>query len=209
MTNSRSTRMRMAAAAGSLALAISLVSAPVAFAQDDGPVATLEGLMGAIEAKDFESLPDYFCPEFAADMGGLDFASMSEDMPPGMDVDTLLDAFIFDVELESAEVLSLTDAEAIVDMTGSMSMDINADALAPFIEALLGTMGEEITPDMLEMFTGMMIAEFEAQSDDISAEITLVPGETMPWVVCSDLSGATDVTDDMDYADDMDDADGE
>lgn len=206
MTNSRSTRMRMAAAAGSLALAISLVSAPVAFAQDDGPVATLEGLMGAIEAKEFDALQTYFCPEFADDMGGLDFASMSEGMPPGTDIDTLLDAFIFDVEIDSAEVVSQTDSEAIVDLTGSMSMDINADALGPFIEALLGSMGEEVTPDMVQMFTGLVLSEFEAESTDISAEIVLVPGETMPWVVCSDLSSDMGDSDDMDDAEAMEDA---
>jgi len=189
MTNSRSTRMRMVAAAGSLALAISLVSAPVAFAQDDSPVDTVNGLLDAIEAKDFESMPSFFCEEFAAGMGGLDFASMSEGLPPGMDVDTLLDAFIFDVEVESIEVLSQTDTEAIVELIGSMSMEINADALVPFIEGLLGTMGEDVTPDMVQMFTGLMLAEIPTESTDISAEITLVPGETMAWVVCSDLTG--------------------
>jgi hypothetical protein len=193
MTNSRSTRMRMVAAAGSLALAVSLVSAPVAFAQDDDPVDTLNGLLEAIEAKDFESLPTFFCEEFAADMGGLDLASMAEGLPPGMDVDTLLDAFIFDVELESAEVLSQTDTEAIVDMTGSMSMEINVDALMPFIEGLLASLGEEVTPDMVQMFTGLMLAEIPTESTDISSEITLVRGETMPWVVCSDLSVGSDM----------------
>jgi len=188
MTNSRSTRMRMVAAAGSLALAVSLVSAPVAFAQDDNPVDTLNGLVEAIEAKDFESLPTFFCEEFAADMGGLDLASMAEGLPPGV-----LDAFILDVELESAEVLSLTDAEAIVDMTGSMSVDINVDALMPFIEDLAAILGEEVTPDMVQMFTGPMLAQIPTESTDISSEITLVRGETMPWVVCSDLTVRSDM----------------
>ena len=196
MIHSPSNRMRMVAAAGSLALAISLVSAPAAFAQGDDPLDTVNGLLDAIEAKDFESLPSFFCEEFAEGMGGLDFASISEDLPPGMDVDMLLDAFILDVELESAEVLSQTDTEAIVDMVGSMSMDINADALLPVIEGLLGSLGEEVTPDMVEMFTGIMVSEFEAQSTDISSEITLVPGETMAWVVCSDLTSGSDDADD-------------
>ncbi len=207
MTNSRSTRMRMVAAAGSLALAVSLVSAPVAFAQDDDPVETLNGLLDAIEAKDFESLPTFFCGEFAADMGGLDFAGMSEGLPPGLDVDTLLDAFIFDVEIESIEVLSQTDTEAIVDLTGSMSMEINADALMPFIEGLLGSLGEEITPDMVQIFTGLMLAEIPTESTDISSEITLVRGETGAWLVCSDLTSDSDAADGTPA--DIDPADGE
>ena len=190
MSNSRSMSMRMAAAAGSLALTLSIVGAPAVMAQDDGPEATLTGLLEAIEAKDFEALPAFFCDEFAGDMGGLDFATISEGMPEGMDADTLLDAFIIDVTLDSTEVLSQTDTEAVVNLVGSMSMDINPEAMGPFIEALLGSMGEEVTPDMIDMFTGLVAAEFEAEVTDISAEITLVPGETMPWLVCSDLSGA-------------------
>jgi hypothetical protein len=193
MSNSRSMSMRMVAAAGSLALTLSIVGAPAVMAQDDGPEATLTGLLDVIESKDLEAMPAFFCEEFAADMGGLDFASLAEDMPPGMDASALLDAFIFDVEVESMEVLSETDTEAIVDLQGSMSMDINADALGPFIEGLLGSMGEEITPDMIDMFTGLVLSEFEAEATDISAEITLVPGESRAWVVCSELTGGDDV----------------
>lgn len=192
MSHSRSMTMRMAAAAGSLALAASAFAAPAVLAQDGNPIDTLTGLLEAIEAKELDALPTYFCEEFADEMGGLDFASIADDLPPGMDAQSLLDAFIFDVEIESAEVLSQTDTEAVVDLVGSMSMDVNVDALTPFIEALLGSLGEEVTPDMVEMFTGLMLSEFEAEATDISAEITLVPGEAMPWLVCSDLTGDTD-----------------
>ena len=201
MSNSRT---RMAAVAGSLALSLSMVSAPAVLAQD-GPEATIEGLMAAIEAKDFESLPSFFCAEFADEMGGLGFGDMTEGMPPGMDASVLLDAFVFDVEIASNEVLSQTDTEAIVLLEGSMSMEINAEALGPFIEALVEMSGMEATPENVEMFTGMMLGELEGESTEISEEITLVPGETMPWLVCSELGGDDDLTDD-DLADDsMDD----
>ncbi|MEA2025839.1 MAG: hypothetical protein U9O18_04035 [Chloroflexota bacterium] len=204
MSNSRT---RMAAIAGSLALSLSMVSAPAVLAQD-GPEATIEGLMAAIEAKDFESLPSFFCAEFADEMGGLGFGDMTEGMPPGTDVDTLLDAFIFDVEIASTEVLSQTDTEAIVQLEGSMSMDINVDALGPFIDAMLEMSGMEVTPENTEMFTDVMLSGFEAEETDISEEITLVPGEAMPWLVCSELGG-DDLEDDMvdDGMDDMADDD--
>jgi hypothetical protein len=191
MSHSRSMSMRMVAAAGSLALAASAFAAPAVLAQDGSPIDTINALLEGIEAKELDSLSMYFCDEFADDMGGLDFASIADDMPPGMDAQALLDAFIFDVEIESAEVISETDTEAIVNLVGSMSMDINADAIGGFVEALLGSRGEEATPDMVEMFTGLVLSEFEGESTDISAEITLVPGETMAWLVCSDLTGDT------------------
>lgn len=201
MSTNRSMSMRVAAAAGSLALTLSIVGAPAVMAQDDGPEATVVGLLGALEAKELEAFPTFFCPEFAGDMGGLDFASITEGMPPGLDVDVLLNAFTIVAQINSLEVLSQTDSEAIVEFDGSIAMGLNPDEMGPFVEALLGTLGEEVTPDMVEMFTGLAMAEFESESMDISAEITLVPGETMPWLICSDLAGL-DGADGEDMADD-------
>ncbi len=183
-------RTRMAAVAGSLALSLSLVSGPVVMAQD-GPEATIEGLMAAIEAKDFEALPTYFCAEFADQMGVLDMGNLTEGLPPGMDVNSLLDAFILDTEIASMSVVSQSDTEAVVQVDGSMTMDINLEALGPFIEALLEMSGMEVTPETVEMFSGMMMSEFQAESTEISEEITLVPGDDGTWLICDEL-GAVD-----------------
>lgn len=180
------TRTRLASIAGGLALTAALVSAPAVLAQD-GPEATIEGLLVAIETKDFEALPTFFCAEFADQVGALDMSALTEGMPPGMDASTLLDAFIIDTEIASLEVLSQSDTEAIVKLDASMSMDIDTEAMVPFIEALLEMIGTEVTPEQVELFSGMMLSEFEAESTDLSEEITLVPGESMAWVVCDEL----------------------
>jgi hypothetical protein len=197
MSNSR---LRMAAVAGSLALSLSLLTAPATMAQDalpeaepGSPQATIVALMAAIEAKDFEALPTFFCEEFAEQAGGLDFTSMADEMPPGFDIDVLLDAFIFDVDIASMEVVSQSDTEAILQLEGSMAMDINTEALTPFIEALIEMSGMEADPETVEMFSGMMLAEFEGEAEDISEAITLVPGTDPAWLVCSEL-GADDET---------------
>jgi hypothetical protein len=188
-------RTRLAAVAGSLALSLSLVSAPAVMAQD-GPEATIEGLMAAIEAKDFEGLPSFFCAEFADQMGVLDLGSLTEGLPPGMDVNTLLDAFILDTEIASMEVLSQSDTEAVVRVDGSITMDIDVEAMGPFIEALLEMSGMEVTPEMVEMVSGPLMSEFEAESTQISDEITLVPGEDGGWLICDELSAFDDVAGD-------------
>jgi hypothetical protein len=189
------TRTRLAAVSASLALSLALVSVPAALAQD-GPEATVEGLLAAIEAKDFEALPTFFCEEFAGAMGAFDLSALTEGMPEGMDASTLLDAFIIDTEIASMEVLSQTDAEAIVQVEGSMSMDIDAEAMVPFIEALLEMSGMEVTPETVEMFSSMMMSEFTPETTVISEEITLVPGEAMAWLVCSELGAMDPDTDD-------------
>ena len=37
---------------------------------------------------------------------------------------------------------------------------------------------------MVEMMTSMLRRQFAIGSTDIDDEITLVPGETMPWLIC-------------------------
>jgi hypothetical protein len=173
MISSNPMSMRMAAAAGSLALAISAIAAPVALAQDADYQPTLDGLSAAIEAKDFEGLPMYFCEEQAAEMGGLDLASMEEGMPEGMDSQMLLDAIDFHVDITSSEEVSRTAEELVVSITGSMEMEINEEAIGPFIEALLSSMGEEeITADMVAMFSGLLMSQLPTEATDITSDLT-------------------------------------
>jgi hypothetical protein len=183
------TRTRLASIAGSLALTAALVSAPAVLAQD-GPEATVEGLLAAIEAKDFDALPSFFCAEFSDQVAAFDMSTLTDGMPPGLDAGALLDAFILDTEITSLQVLSQSDTEAVVQLEGSLSMDINAEAMLPFIEALVEMSGMEVTPENLEMFSSLMLSEFQAEETTISEQITLVPGEARPWVVCSELGAA-------------------
>ena len=186
-----SIRSRMTIVSSGLVLALSLISAPVALAQEDGPDVTVQNLLAAIEAKDFEALPSFFCEEFAAQAATFDLSGLAGTLPEGTDAQSLLDAFILDTEVASVEVVSQSDTEAVVKLVATMSMDIDTEALAPFIEGLLAATGQEVTPDMVEMMTGMIASEFTAETTDIDEEITLVPGEAMPWLICDELGGST------------------
>jgi len=181
----RTSRSRLAAAGG-LAMVFSLVVAPATMAQSDGPEQTVLDLLAAVEAKQFDSLGTYFCAEYADQAAGLDFSSM---LPEGTDADALLAAFIIDTEA-TTEVLSQTDTEAVVKLTGTLSMQVDAEKLGPFIESMIVSMGQEPTPDMVEMMSGMIVSELQAEPTPLDDEITLVPGETMPWVICDELGGS-------------------
>jgi hypothetical protein len=184
-----SVRSRVAAISSGLVVALSLVSVPAALAQDEGPDVTVQNLLAAIEAKDFEALPTFFCEEFAAQADMFDISSLAGTLPEGTDAQSLLDAFILDTEVASVEVVSQSDSEAVVKLVATMSMSVDIEGLAPFIEGLLAATGQEVTPDMVEMMTGMLASEFTAETTDIDEEITLVPGEAMPWLICSELGG--------------------
>jgi len=182
MTNPR---MRLAAAAGSMALAMSIVATP-AMAQAD-PTATIQGFLDQVVAKNFEALPSYFCEDQADQAGEFDMSELAEGLPPEMDVQALLDAFVFEVQLDSLYVVSQSDTEAVVDVVGNLSMDIDPEPLVPFITTVIEMSGMEADEATVDMFMGMMLAEFEGESEDISGEVTLVPGEEMAWLICSDL----------------------
>lgn len=201
MTNPR---MRMAAVAGSMALSMSLALAPAVMAQD-GPEATIQGFMDSVEAKDFDALAGYFCEAEAEQAAQFDVSAIAGEMPPGLDVQSLLDAFIFEVNLDSTEVVSQTDDEAVVRVVGSMAMDLNAEALVPFVEAVIEMSGMEVDDASIDMFMGIITSEFEAESEDIDAEVTLVPGDD-GWLICSDLDfGGDDMMDDDMMDDDVSD----
>ncbi len=195
-------RTRMAAVAGSMALTMSLAVAPVAMAQDT-PQDAIQGFMDAVVAKDFEALPGYFCEGEAAQAAEFDISALAGEMPEGIDVQSLLDAFIFEVSLNSMELISESETEAVVHVEGSMGMDLNAEALVPFVEAVIEMSGMEVDEATVEMFMGIVTSEFEAESEAIDAEVTLVPGES-GWLICSDLDFSADASDDMSSDDSMD-----
>ncbi len=129
-----SVRSRMIIMSSGLVLALSLISVPVALAQEDGPDVTVQNLLAAIEAKDFEALPSFFCEEFAAQAAIFDLSGLAGTLPEGADAQSLLDAFILDTEVASVEVVSQSDTEAVVKLVGTISMGIDTEALAPFVD---------------------------------------------------------------------------
>lgn len=191
-------RARMASLAAGLMLAFTLVTTSAALAQD-GPEVTITNFAAAIEAGDTEVLSTFFCPEQAWQAAQFDVSTMvaglaALGLPEGVDASTIAAGIRFVPEIVSAEVVSQTDAEAVVSVVGSLSVAIDPVALTPFIEAMLTAQGIEVTPDMVEMMTGMMVGQLGSEPIDISDEITLVPSDTMPWVICDELGGGSDVS---------------
>ena len=188
-------RKRMAAIAGSVALSLSMALAPATMAQDS-PEATIQGFMDAVVAKDFDALAGYFCEAEASQAAQFDVSALAGEMPEGFDVQSLLDAFIFDISLDQLETVSQSDTEAVVRVVGSMAMDLDQDALMPFVETIIEMSGMEADEATVAMFMDIVASEFEAQSEEFDSEVTLVL-EDGSWLICSDLDfGGADMTED-------------
>ena len=191
----RSTRSRVTTLAVGLALSLSLLAAPAVVAEDHGPESVVQGLLADIEAANFEAIGGWFCAEFAEQASRLDMSALAADLPPDVDTSTMLDAFDFDVTIESIETVSETDNEAIVSVVAQLAMNIDVPALEPLIVALLQAGGQEVTPDMVEMVGGLMASQIGAESIDISEEITVVRNADGTWgQIGSELGGDDDDT---------------
>jgi hypothetical protein len=178
-------RGRAAGNGGSVALALALAAAP-AMAQDD-PAATVSEFLDTIVAKDFDGLAGYFCEEFADEAARFDISSLAAGLPEGVDAQALLDAFILGVEVESLETVSQTDTEAVVHVAGTLSMDIDSEAIVPFVESMIEASGLEVDESTVEMFMTIVASEFTPMSESIEGDIELVAGEERPWLICGDL----------------------
>lgn len=180
---------KRAAAAGGLVLALSLASSPAALAQST-PEQVLTDFMAAIEAKDFGNLGRFFCAEYAEQAAAFDVSSMTAALP-GVDPSAILDAIILDTEISSLEVVSQSDTETIVNAVGSISTGLDPEKLGPFVEAVLSASGQEVTPEMIEMMTGMLTADMEPTVVTLSEEVTLSPDGAGGWLICDELGGAS------------------
>ncbi len=188
-------RMRTAAIAGSMALSMSLAAAPVALAQD-GPEAAIQGFADAVVAKDFEAIPGFFCEAQADQAAQFDVSALASDLPPGLDVSALMDAFAFDVDIDSTEVVSESTDEAVVHVVADMALELDQEALMPFVETFVEMSGMEVDDATVGMFMAIVASEFE-RAGSIDADITLVPGDD-GWLICSDLAFISDeLLDDM------------
>jgi len=193
-------RAGIAAVAGCITLTTSLALAPATIAQDT-PESTIQSFVNAVAARDYEALPTYFCEdqvEQAAQFDPSNLASMLPEMagmmPDGVDLESLLgafdvqqllDAFVFDIQLNGLETLSESEAEAVVHVAGTIAMDVDPEALAEFFA---GIFGDEFDDSAVELFFGPALADLGSQTEDIDADITLVSNDEGQWQICSDLS---------------------
>jgi hypothetical protein len=189
-TTIRSSRSRIAALATGLALSVALVAAPVVVAQYDSPEAAVQGFLDDIEAGNFAAIGGWFCEEFAGQADALNMSELTASLPEGLDAETVLNAFKFAVTVNSLDTVSQDDTEATVAVDASLAMEIDIPALEPVIVAILEGAGQEATPDMVEMVSGMMATEIGGESLDIAENVTVVPNEDGTWgKICSELGG--------------------
>ncbi len=177
-------RMRIAALTGSLTLTATMLLTPAVLAQDDDPTATFTDFASAFENLDLAALPTFFCADQSEALGGIGLDGLTAAMPPGFDF--MLDAIDISMDIDKADVLSQSDTEAVIDVVATMTMSVDVEAMMPMLVEMMESFGAT-EEDIAQLQEEMMADVPEAETTTIAGQITLVPGETRPWLICSDL----------------------
>lgn len=186
---------RMSILASSV-LALSLVGAPAMAAEPsaDDPVATVNALLDTLIAKDFAGIPALVCAEKREAMTAqFDLSqAFGEGMPPGVDVQALIDALVLSTPDRQITLVSNDGAVAVVDVQATLTISMDDAAATAFIVQILEAQGVEATEEMVAMFLPQLQAQF-GEGQDLSEEGVEVILEDGLWLVCEDLgdSGAS------------------
>jgi hypothetical protein len=176
------------AVAATLMLTLAGLAAPVVAADD--PETVVNELFDAVEAGDFAAVESLVCET--------ERAAVREMIDPGaqmgVDASSLAEALTFAVEDRGVTVLSNDGETAIVEVTGTMSMNVDEDDIGELARNLLiADMGEDISAEDLEMMMPFMEMAF-SQSLPLDEELTLVV-EDGQWLVCGGLGEAPEEPD--------------
>lgn len=178
-------------------IALSLVGAPAMAAEPsaDDPVATVNTLLDTIIAKDFTGLGPLVCESKRDELlANFDLSQgMGEGMPPGVDLQALIDSLILATPDRVVTLVSNDGAVALVDVTATMTISMEEEGAKAFIAQVLEGQGMEVTDEMIAMLLPQLMAEFES-GQDMSQEGVEVILENGVWVVCEDLGDGADAS---------------
>ncbi len=172
-------------------LAISLLGAPGTLAAEpsaDDPVATVNGLLDTLVAKDFAGIGAFVCAEKRDGVvTRFDLEAQFAALGEGVDVEALFAGITVTTPDRLVEVTVQDGTTATVSVTGSILLDISVDAARAFVAQVLEAEGMDVTEETLDQYTPMLIGQIE-QPQDLTEEIAMVV-EDGRWLVCDDFGG--------------------
>lgn len=174
-------------------LLLSVLVAPIATAaapSADDPAATVHGLLDTLVAKDFAGIGDFVCAEKRdAVVQRFDLAAAFGSLGEEVDVEALFGGLTLSTPDRSVTVTARDDATATVAISGSLALDVSDEAARVFTGQVLEAQGLDVTDELLDQYTPLLIAQLE-QPQDLAGELAMVV-EGGAWLVCDDLGSPT------------------
>jgi len=152
----------------------------------DGPTAVVENVVDAMQTLDVEKASESFCEARKSELSEGLTAGFAELEAMGLNADELLDAFKIKMTDMKYEEKSQEGDEAVVNVSGKMSLDFDADKLKEFFKKAMAASGQEVSDDELD-FVINLFDSMAGQEAPISGDVTLVK-EDGKWLVCDDLA---------------------
>jgi hypothetical protein len=150
------------------------------------PTDTMKQVIQATQEMDLERVSELFCAERQGDITqGLE-ASLTELEQMGLDQNELLDAIQLKIANEKYETVSQSDNEAVVRVSGDMSLQFDAEKMRNFMKKAAEASGQTVSDEELDFMVSMFSA-IGGQEAPIDAEVKLIK-ENNKWVVCDDLN---------------------
>lgn len=151
----------------------------------DGPTAVVEKVVDAMQTLDVEKAAEYFCDAKKAELTeGLTegFAELEE---MGLDADELLEAFKIKMTDMEYEEKSEEGDDAVVHVSGKMSLDFDSDKLKEFFKKAAEAAGQTVSDEELD-FVITIFDSMAGQEAPLEGDVKLVK-EDGAWLVCDDL----------------------
>jgi hypothetical protein len=170
-----------------VALALAPLTAAVPVGAQGSPEAAVDAVLDAIEAKDFDGLPDLVCAaEREAVVGRFDLTAAFEGIP-GIDGEALAAGLSLSIEDRSVSLLSQDAESAVVSVSGRLTGEIDEEVARTFVRQLLEASGQEASDEAVDSFVPMLMDPLE-EGTDLGSDIEVVL-EDGAWLVCGDLGG--------------------
>lgn len=171
-------------------LAATLLGAPSALAAEpsaDDPVASVNGLLDTLAAKDYAGIGPFLCAEKRGILlGQLDLASAY--IAIGVDPTDFLAALTPSLTDRSVSLVSQDGGTATVAVAGHLGYTIDEGALRTFLKTVLEAQGLDASGDVIDENVPIVLEQM-ATGLDLTAPETTVLLRDGRWVVCDDLAG--------------------
>jgi hypothetical protein len=169
-----------------LAIALMLAACGGGAKTSSQPTDTVKQVVQATQEMDLDRVSELFCSERQGDITqGLE-GSLAELEQMGLDRNELLDAIQLKIANEKYETVSQSDNEAVVRVSGDMSLQLDTEKMRSFVKKAAEASGETVSDEQLDFMVSMFSA-IGGQETPIDADIKLIK-ENDKWVVCDDLN---------------------
>jgi hypothetical protein len=147
------------------------------------PAAVVRSALSAAQSKDFTALEGLACEAQKDEIRDqFDFSAGLSGLAPGMDSEQILDAITIDTSNVQIGNPAINGDTATVEVSGSMSIDVDVDKLKPVIKAALEAQGLPSDDATVDQAMGMISA---MSSRDIPMDETLgLVKEDGAWKIC-------------------------